>query len=77
MISQPHLPAPSKCENQIVSFYEFPLKSATLDPPSARILQHALFYFWKPPTLLCLFKMPAQVCLLFILPVATNSKVRR
>lgn len=76
MISRPHLPPLSKCENQIVSFYGFPLKSGTLDPPSAVILLHALVYFWKPPTLLSLFKTPAQVCLLFTLPVGTNSKVR-
>lgn len=69
-------PLSSKCENQIVSFYGFPLKSGTLDPPSAVILLHAVVYFWKPPTLLSLFKMPTQVCLLFTLPVRTNSKLR-
>ena len=76
MISPPHSPPPWKCENQIASFYGFPLKSCTLDPPSAVILLHALVYFWKPPTPLGLFKTPARVCLVFTLPVRTNSKVR-
>lgn len=73
MISQPHLLPSSKCENQIVSFYGLPLKSGTLDPPSAVILLHALVYFWKPPTLLYLCKTPAQVCLLFTLPVGDKQ----
>lgn len=59
MISQPHLLPSSECENQIVPFYGLTLKSGTLDPPSAVILQRALVYSWKPPTLLGLFKTPA------------------
>lgn len=69
-------PHSSKHENQIVSFYGLPLKFGTLDPPLAMILLPAPVYFWKSPTLLCVFATPAQVCLLFTLPVSTNSKVR-
>lgn len=69
-------PQSSKRENQIVSFYGLPLKFGTLDPPMAVILLPTPVYFWMSPTLLRMFATPAQVCLLFTLPVSTNSKIR-
>lgn len=56
-------------------FYELPLKSGTLDRPSAVILLRAPVYFWKPPALspACSKRLPkCASCLLHQLGQTVN-----